>query len=392
MSPSKPEISGTTHILPFDKLSPDDFERMCVWLVRREGFLSVEHLGAAGSEQGRDIVAKQGGKKWAFQCKRVQRFSYADAKKEIDKLPKGELPEVYVFIVSSNFSADSRDKIRADYPKLEFKFWAVSELDEMVKRYPDIVEEFFQLATKEPEYQPEPLPENIDNLQGLDGLPPGSRMPFVRNAVFTGRETDLKDLAKMLLYGSQEDKAVGIVGNIQAAAAVGMGGIGKTQLAVEFCYRYGRYFRGVHWLAADQNIAAEIAECGLEMRLKPWPEAQEDQVLATMAAWKDSSPRLVVLDNLEDLQVLQKWRPRLGDVKILLTSRIGRWPPGLGVQARQLGALQREESRALLVKLAPHLEKATVGDLDKVAESYHDVPLGVLFVRLIFEHAPGAEY
>jgi hypothetical protein len=35
---SKPEITGTTHTLPFDKLSPRDFERLCRWLVEREGY------------------------------------------------------------------------------------------------------------------------------------------------------------------------------------------------------------------------------------------------------------------------------------------------------------------------------------------------------------------
>jgi hypothetical protein len=140
----KPETTGSSHILPFNQLSPDDFERMCVWLVKREGFQSVEHLGAAGSEQGRDIIASRDGNSWAFQCKRVQQFGYADAKKEIDKLPKENLPEVYAFMVSSNFSADSREKIRADFPKLEFHFWAVTELDEMVNRHPEIVDEFFK--------------------------------------------------------------------------------------------------------------------------------------------------------------------------------------------------------------------------------------------------------
>jgi len=148
MNPSNPEITGSSHILPFNQLSPDDFERMCVWLVRREGFQSVEHLGAAGSEQGRDITARREGKSWAFQCKRVQRFSYADAKKEIDKLPKDDLPEVYVFIVASNVSDYTRKKVRKNYPNMDFHFWVKSELDVMVKRHPDIVDEFFQLSLK----------------------------------------------------------------------------------------------------------------------------------------------------------------------------------------------------------------------------------------------------
>jgi len=45
----QPPITRTTHTLPFDKLSPRDFERLCLWLVEREGYERAEHLGAAGS-------------------------------------------------------------------------------------------------------------------------------------------------------------------------------------------------------------------------------------------------------------------------------------------------------------------------------------------------------
>jgi hypothetical protein len=59
---SRPSITGTTHTLPFHQLSPRDFERLCLWLVQREGYERAEHLGAAGSEQGRDVVACRQGR------------------------------------------------------------------------------------------------------------------------------------------------------------------------------------------------------------------------------------------------------------------------------------------------------------------------------------------
>ncbi len=71
MTQSQPPITRTTHTLPFDKLSPRDFERL--WLVEREGYERAEHLGAAGSEQGRDIVAWREGVLWAFQLKLTMR-------------------------------------------------------------------------------------------------------------------------------------------------------------------------------------------------------------------------------------------------------------------------------------------------------------------------------
>ncbi len=45
MTQSQPPITRTTHTLPFDKLSPRDFERLCLWLVEREGYGRAKHLG-----------------------------------------------------------------------------------------------------------------------------------------------------------------------------------------------------------------------------------------------------------------------------------------------------------------------------------------------------------
>jgi hypothetical protein len=75
LTPSQPPITRTTHTLPFERLSPRDFERLCLWLVEREGYERAEHLGAAGSEQGRDIIAywpaPSGDGLWYFQRKRT---------------------------------------------------------------------------------------------------------------------------------------------------------------------------------------------------------------------------------------------------------------------------------------------------------------------------------
>ena len=148
MTQSQPPITGTTHPLPFDKLSPRDFERLCLWLVQREGYERAEHLGAAGSEQGRDIIAWREGVLWAFQCKRVRSFGPKDALAEVEKvlaLPEAERPAGLVFIVTCEVSANTRQQARERCAgKMECHFWAGTELDEKVKRHPDIVEEFFQ--------------------------------------------------------------------------------------------------------------------------------------------------------------------------------------------------------------------------------------------------------
>jgi len=151
LTQSKPHITGTTHTLPFDRLSPREFERLCLWLVKREGYERAEHPGAAGSEQGRDIIAWHDGELWAFQCKRVRSFGPNDALKEVEKilaLPEGERPVGLVFIVTCDVSANTRQQVHGQCAgEMECSFWAGTELDEKVKQHRDIVEEFFRVST-----------------------------------------------------------------------------------------------------------------------------------------------------------------------------------------------------------------------------------------------------
>jgi hypothetical protein len=44
MIQSQPSITRTTHTLPFNKLSPDDSERLCLWLVEGEEYLRCREL------------------------------------------------------------------------------------------------------------------------------------------------------------------------------------------------------------------------------------------------------------------------------------------------------------------------------------------------------------
>src|SRR5215218_5919116 len=77
------------------------------------------------------------------------------------------------------------------------------------------------------------LPE--DEIPDPGPLPAGSRMPLSRNPLFVGRQEDLRALARQLKAGQ-----ISAVEEVETAAATGLGGIGKTQLASEFVHRYGR--------------------------------------------------------------------------------------------------------------------------------------------------------
>ncbi len=214
-------------------------------------------------------------------------------------------------------------------------------------------------------------------------LPLGSYIPFPRNALFTGRVKDLEILANALLNNDR----TGIVVN---QAITGMGGLGKTQLAVEFAYQYGCRFEGVHWLDLrdPQVLDSQIALCGQMMGLPAWPAALPDQVTATLRAWLTDPPHLLVLDNFESLENANEVLARLrhSGLKLLLTSRRSDWPAALGLQRLPLEEFTPQESHDFLRKYLPD-PRATDADIHSLADHLGYLPLALeLAGRYIEKH------
>lgn len=219
------------------------------------------------------------------------------------------------------------------------------------------------------QYMPPPLPAVGDPLPAPAPLPPGSHLPFPRNAAFTDRHDMLLDLARDLLL------APGAI--VEPVVLAGSGGIGKTQLAVEFCYRYGQFFHGVHWLQADQELSAQIARCGQAMNLQPWSEKTPEQVALTLQAWQRQPQRLVILDNLTDPALLAQLPVEFRSVKLIVTARRAVYDPTLGLHSCPLTLLPRSDSLALLRKLAPRLAQSPDALLSPLANRLGDYPLAL---------------
>ena len=204
-------------------------------------------------------------------------------------------------------------------------------------------------------------------------LPPGSHLPFPRNGLFTGRVEDLRKLAETLLT----DHLPGAVIN---QALSGMGGVGKTQLAVEFAYEYGHRFKGVHWLDLrdPQALDSQIALCGEKMGLPAWPPTLPEQVSATLGEWQKNHPRLLILDNFEDLAAANRVLARLrhSGLRLLLTSRRKDWPAALGLARLALEEFSPDESLAFLRKSLPE-QRADEAALQKLAAHLGHLPLAL---------------
>ncbi|MBN1139102.1 MAG: hypothetical protein JXM73_21155 [Anaerolineae bacterium] len=155
------------------------------------------------------------------------------------------------------------------------------------------------------------------------------RVPFPRNQDFVGREADLQQLHALLLAG---DSPVGV----QPAGLTGMGGIGKTQLAVEYAYRYRQvYPGGIYWINAAAPLAQEFARLGRLLDPETVKGSVEGQIDAVSEHVTRHSDTLLILDNLPDPSLLNLplgpgWVPAALPCRVLFTTRrrdLGRFRP-----------------------------------------------------------------
>ena len=201
-------------------------------------------------------------------------------------------------------------------------------------------------------------------------LPAGSCVRFTPNAVFVGRDAALCAVAQALAGGT-------------AVITAGIGGVGKTQLAIEAAHRYGQYFAGgVFWLsfANDDQIAAQIVACGGPGGMGLVRDGDgltfADQVERVLGAWRDSLPRLLIFDNCEDEAVLRTWQQQIagGGCRVLVTSRRPQWSADLRLALVPVETLDRSAGVDLLRKLCVVLD-ATLAD--QIAAELGDLPLAL---------------
>ncbi|MHB8597051.1 MAG: helix-turn-helix transcriptional regulator [Ktedonobacteraceae bacterium] len=113
-------------------------------------------------------------------------------------------------------------------------------------------------------------------------VPPKRHNLPTKNDFFTGRKTHLEQISKQL----QENGAVGI---IQAVSISGLGGIGKTQLALEYAHRHlaANTYRAVLWVnAADKaTLRASYDELLRKLDLPEQNEREAERRVQAVQQW-----------------------------------------------------------------------------------------------------------
>jgi hypothetical protein len=150
-------------------------------------------------------------------------------------------------------------------------------------------------------------------------LPPTWNITRHPNPYFTGRDLLLTDVHARLTAAELA---------VRRVVLTGLGGVGKTQVAVEYAYRQRADYDLVWWVRAEQSAtmlgdyAALAGQFPIVGDLKLAKDAPQEVAVAAVRAWLERHHRwLLLFDNADEPQAVAELLPRSGTGHVLVTSR-----------------------------------------------------------------------
>lgn len=213
--------------------------------------------------------------------------------------------------------------------------------------------------------QPQEIPNNV---------------PRSGVAKFIGRELELEQLHIQLQEGSL----------VSISAVEGMGGIGKTELAIQYTQQYAStYTGGIVWLFAREfNIGTQVvgfAQAQLNLKI---PEGLElsDQVAFCWRNWRAGDVLLVLDDVVNYNRDVEPYLPPAAFERfsVVMTTRLKFGPPILSLS---LDVLSSEQALELLtVLIGAERVQSDLGIANTLCEWLGYLPLGIELVgRYLFK-------
>ncbi len=143
-------------------------------------------------------------------------------------------------------------------------------------------------------------------------------IPYRRNGFFTNRKEVLESLEKGFLSNSSTTFP-------QPVALSGLGGIGKTQIALEYTHLYKQHYHYVFWAnaATYESLVSGFVTIAALLKLPERNRENQDEVVMAVKNWLQANNKwLLILDDVENLEIANDFIPAANRGHILLTTRV----------------------------------------------------------------------
>ncbi len=190
--------------------------------------------------------------------------------------------------------------------------------------------------------------ENPETSPAQTPLKP-SNLPFISlGSLFKGRERFLDELHTALTQAAD----VAVVGKVLH----GLGGVGKTRVAVEYALRHAAEYTASLFIACETperlntSLAALVGADALDLLPKAAPQ-EETKILAVLEWLKRNPGWLMILDNVDDAKAgkaVVDLLPRLRGGRVIITGRLRNFPAS--VRKLELGILSPEDALDYLLE------------------------------------------
>ena len=195
-------------------------------------------------------------------------------------------------------------------------------------------------------------------------------VPYPRNPLFTGREHILERLTT--IFSIDETRV-----STQPLAISGLGGIGKTQTAIEYAYRFREQYQYVLWAKADtrENLIQDFVAIARLIQLPEQHLQDQSLIVEAVKRWlREQRQWLLILDNADDLGMVSEFLPETYAGHVLFTTRA----QAMGRLARriELDHMELAEGTHFLLRRAGILEAEE--PLDKASSRDQDTALAIV--------------
>jgi len=216
----------------------------------------------------------------------------------------------------------------------------------------------------------------------------GREIPH-RNKLFTGRSRELRELNERFTASTTSPFGQ------QVIPLSGLSGVGKTEIAAEYVYRYRDHYDVCWWVRAEQEdlVLNAMLRLGILMELENLRLDERDYsvelVFDALNQGKPYSDWLIVFDNAGSAGMIARYIPS-GTGNVIITSRDTQWRKAVGVEGIEVSEFETAEAVEFLRKRVPALdviqgetsreateEKRRLSVATELAETLGNLPIAI---------------